>query len=190
MDINLIISQFSYLGIFALMTLNGIINIPSSQLLYLITGYFIGTKTLDPSLVIISGALGNTLGNMITVFLVRKHGTSLAGKLLGLNQEAFEKLHSTLEKVFKKKGLWYLFLGKITPSIKAFIPILAGLARVNPITASFIFLTSSVLWACGINGIGYYFGKNVSLQSFALFSFLIGGTILFFAYRSFKKEHQ
>ena len=78
------------------MMTNGIANLPSSQLLYLIVGYFISTGNLlfIPSL--IAGTLGNTIGNIITFLLVKKYGKPLAQKLTLLDENKFENIYQAL----------------------------------------------------------------------------------------------
>lgn len=105
-----------------------------------------------------------------------------------LDENTFNKIHSALHSTFTHRGMWYIFLGKLTPSVKAFIPIVAGLASTPVKLTSFIFLSASVIWAIGINYIGYYFGEHVTLKSFSVVSLLIGGIILYIVYRNVSKK--
>ena len=73
-DTETIIIGWSYVGIFVLMTLNGFLSFPSSQILYIIVGYFIGTDTLQFLPASFSGALGNMLGNIMLYEVVRSRG--------------------------------------------------------------------------------------------------------------------
>lgn len=188
MDITSLVTSFSYPAIFLLMIANGIINFPSSQLLYIITGYFISTGSLLFIPTIIAGALGNTIGNIITFLLAKKYDRPFAQKILMMDDSAFTKIHSALHATFSKKGMWYIFFGKLIPSVKAFIPVVAGLANTKTKLTSILFLLSSIIWAITVNAIGYYFGKNVSLTSFTFVSLAIGFTILFLVYRNVSKR--
>lgn len=170
------------------MIANGIANFPSSQFLYIICGYFVSTGSLLFFPTIIIGALGNTIGNIITFLLVKKYEHNFARKLLMMDEDTFKKIHSALHETFTKKGLWYIFVGKLTPSVKAFIPIVAGLANTETKATSVIFLISSCIWAGAITYLGYFFVGQVSLESFATVSFLIGGIIIFFVYRKVSKK--
>jgi membrane protein DedA with SNARE-associated domain len=170
------------------MTANGVANFPSSQLLYIIAGYLVSTSSLLFVPTIIAGALGNTLGNIITFLLVKKYDKPFAQKLLMMDDTTFTKVHSALHETFSRRGMWYIFVGKLIPSVKAFIPIVAGLANTRTRLTSFLFLIASFIWATGVTSIGYYFGKNVSLSSFTAVSLLIGGTILFVVYRNVSKK--
>jgi len=188
MDLHTLISSFSYIAIFVLMFTNGVVNLPSSQLLYLITGYFVGTGSLLFIPTIIAGALGNTLGNITTFLLVKKYEHTFARKLLMMNEETFAKVYSALHATFIHRGMWWIFLGKLTPSVKAFIPIIAGLANTKTKLTSFIFLTASIIWATCITSLGYYFGEHITLKSFAAVSLLIGSIIAFIVYKNISKK--
>ena len=71
-----IIVSLGYLGIFLLMIANGFISFPSSQILYIIVGYFISIGTLALVAASLVGALGNTIGNIILYEFSRRKGIS------------------------------------------------------------------------------------------------------------------
>ena len=182
MDLDFIISNFSYIGIFFLMIANGIINFPSSQILYVIVGYFVGTGALSFTGSVIAGGLGNAVGNVIMFILIKKYERPLARKLLMMPKEAFDKVHSALHTTFNERGMWWIFLGKLIPSVKAFIPVVAGLAQLRtPITA-FIFLVTSFIWAAGVISIGYFFGKTASLSYLPIVSLIIAVVVFILVY--------
>lgn len=188
MDLHTLISSGSYVAIFVLMLTNGIANFPSSQLLYIICGYFISTGNLLFIPTIIVGTLGNTIGNTVTFLLIKKYEKPLARKLLMLPEETFTKIHSALRTTFTHRGMWYVFFGKLTPSVKAFIPILCGLAHTRTYLTITIFLIASFIWAIGIVSLGYYFGENITLTSFTTVSLLIGLTLSFIVYKRISKK--
>lgn len=188
MDLDLIISNFSYIGIFFLMIANGIINFPSSQILYVVVGYFVGTGALSFTGSVIAGGLGNAIGNVIMFLLIKKYEKPLARKLLMLPPEAFDKMHSALHATFKERGMWWIFLGKLIPSVKAFIPVIAGLAQLRTALTSFIFLTASLIWAAGVISIGYFFGKTVSLSYLPIVSLIVAAVVFILVYKKFSKE--
>lgn len=188
MDLHGIISSFSYVGIFALMVANGVANIPSSQILYLVVGYFVGTGSLNLIPAIIAGGIGNTLGNIITFLLVKKYEHAFARKILMLDEPTFKKIHSALHETFTHRGMWWLFVGKLTPSVKAFIPVVAGLASTKTFLTSVIFLFASLIWAFGLIYLGKTFGEQVSLSSFMGVSLVIGIIILFVVYKNVSKK--
>lgn len=188
MDLHFLISNFSYIAIFILMLANGVVNFPSSQFLYVICGYFVSTGSLLFIPTIIAGALGNTIGNIVTFLLIKKYDKPLARKLLMMDEATFAKVHGALHETFSKRGLWYIFFGKLIPSVKAFIPIIAGLANTKTKITSVIFLIASTIWATLITSIGYYFGEHVSFTSITTVSLVIASVVAFFVYKTFTKK--
>jgi membrane protein DedA with SNARE-associated domain len=187
MDVHEIIHSFSYVAIFILMITNGVINLPSSQLLYLVVGYFVSTGYLDFITAVLVGAIGNTIGNILIFLVVKKYGKPIAQKILFMDETTFGAIYGSLHATFSKRGMWYIFLGKIIPSIKAFIPILAGLAKTKNSQTFVLFFLSSCIWAMGIVMLGKIFGEHVSLTSLAGISFVVGVTILFLVYKNVHK---
>lgn len=170
------------------MLTNGLANFPSSQLLYVIAGYFISTGSLLFVPTIVVGAIGNTIGNIITFKLIKKYEHPLARKILMMDEKTFTKVHSALHSTFTHRGMWYIFFGKLTPSIKAFIPVVAGLANTPTKLTSIIFLLASFIWAIGITSIGYFFGEHVTFTGLTTVSLIVGGTIIFIVYKKIYKK--
>lgn len=188
MNIHDIITHFSYVAIFLLMIANGAVNFPSSQLIYIVCGYFVSTSSLLFVPTVLIGALGNTIGNTVTFLLIKKYDTPLAQKILMMDAATFNKVHSALHATFARRGMWYIFIGKIIPSVKAFIPIVAGLADTKSKLTVMIFFCASVIWATAVTSIGYYFGEHVTLTSISAVSLTIAAIIVFLAYRTFSKK--
>lgn len=188
MNFDSIIENFSYIGIFVLMFSNGMVNFPSSQILYIIVGYFVGAGKIALLPSVISGALGNALGNIVTFLLVKKYGEPLAQKLLFVDKQTFSKVVQALRATLAKRGLWWIGIGKLIPSVKAFIPIVAGLAKVRPYLVSVIFFITSFIWAYALTMVGYIFGKGVSLSYLPIVSLTIAVIVVSVFYKKFYKE--
>ncbi len=180
MDIEAIILGSSYIGILGLMTLNGLASFPSSQVLYIVVGYFVGTGALALLPALFLGAVGNTIGNILLYEGVRRGGTHFATKFGALRQEDIDRVSI----VFQTKGAWYLFVGKLLPAIKVFIPIIAGVAHVHRAVFTTLMFVASTLWAAGFMTIGYVFGKDSDVwKSYALILTVVAGGLLFLLYR-------
>lgn len=180
MDFEAIILATSYLGIFVLMVANGFISFPSSQILYIIVGYFIGTGTLEFLPASLSGALGNTIGNIMLYEVVRSRGVHYLTRFQIFKESDMKKV----EIVFKKRGLWFLFIGKLLPAIKVFIPIPAGMGKTHRGLFAAIMLIASWLWSCIFIGIGYYFGKNTEVwKSYGTILLFVALIIVYLFYR-------
>jgi len=170
----------SYLAIFLLMIANGAVSFPSSQVLYIVTGYFIARGDLTLSLVALVGALGNTVGNVILYELARRHGRTFIERMKIFPTRELAKV----EKAFQKKGAWFIFIGKLLPAIKVFVPIPAGLGKMSrPLFATLMFV-ASFIWSLAFISIGYFFGKSANLfGSYAVVLVIVAAVVILFFYR-------
>lgn len=162
MSIEQIILTLSYFGILLLMTSNGIIAFPSSQLIYIIAGYFAFTNDLNLFLIILVGALGHSLGNYILYEISRKKGMDYSIKFIKYLFQ-FQDPKKEIKKfqiAFNKRSKTWLFIGKLANPSKIFIPIPAGIAKMNRIIFLLITYITSAIWASVFVLIGYYFGKS------------------------------
>lgn len=185
-DIESIIVALGYLGIFFLMTANGAITFPSSQILYIITGYFISTGDLSLALVIFFGAIGNTVGNIILYEIVRFKGLHYIEKWKIFPPKELKKITVALHK----KGVWFLFVGKLLPALKVFVPIAAAIGKTERKIYIPMMLVASALWSVPFITIGYYFGKSSDLfGKYALIILVIAFVVmgLFYKYINSKE---
>lgn len=180
LNIELLIQGGSYFAIFLLMIANGAVSFPSSQVLYIIAGYFIAKGDLVLLPVAIVGALGNTIGNIILYEVVRKHGRAFVARMKLFPLRELSKV----EMAFKKKGAWFIFVGKLLPAIKVFIPIPAGLGKMHRGLFTFLMFVASFIWSFGFISIGYFFGKSSDLfGKYAFILVAVAALVLFFFYR-------
>jgi membrane protein DedA with SNARE-associated domain len=144
---------------------NGLTNLPSSQIIYLTLGYAINLNNFNYLLAILIGAFGNTLGNLILYKLAYTNSDFFNLKIIKILNIKKELLENLSHK-FKNKWWGWLILGKLTPSVKVFVPIVCGLIRISFLRACAIFFIGSFLWASLVTYIGFYFGKQASLSTF------------------------
>lgn len=156
MDVENWILSFSYLGIFALLVLNGIIGFPSSQIIYIIAGWFAYESKINPFWVIFIGGLGHAIGNYILYEIARKKGLEYILKFKIFRKQDILKV----DAVMRKRGWWFLFFGKFVNPIKIIIPIPCGMAKLNRVIFNAINLVTTILWAAIFVGLGFYFGKT------------------------------
>jgi membrane protein DedA with SNARE-associated domain len=164
------LSQGSLIFIFILMLSNGFFSFPSSQLLYITVGFFVAQGKIAFLPVLLLGALGNTLGNYLLYLVTSKYGEKTAKRFLPIKDEMFEALKET----FKEKSLFYLAIGKMTPSLKVIIPILAGIAKTHKQLTLLVFLVTSTIWATVFLSLGVFFGKSFSLGIYGVIMGVIG----------------
>ncbi len=184
-SIEQIIISLSYFGIFLLMISNGAVSFPSSQILYIIAGYFVFTGDLSLLPVIIVGAVGNTIGNVILYELVRAKGAKYITKFRLFPEEIVQKV----QIAFTKRGTWFVFIGKLIPALKVFVPIPAGLAKMNRGLYASIILVASAIWTLPFIAIGYYFGKSSDVfGKYAIVLIIIALVIMTVLYRYMNSE--
>src|SRR3989344_763114 len=175
-----IIALSGYAGIFLLMIANGLASFPSSQILYIICGYFIFTGYFALVPVIISGTLGNTVGNIILYELARAKGLHYITRWKIFPEREVKKV----QMAFNKRGAWFLFVGKLLPAIKVFVPIPAGIAQMNRVLYISIIAVSSALWTLPFIAVGYYFGKNAHVFSvYAIVLLIVAFIVVTIFYR-------
>ncbi|MCX7589415.1 MAG: VTT domain-containing protein [Patescibacteria group bacterium] len=182
-------SLIEYITIYTLTFLalfsNGIFTQPSSQIIYLSTGYFLNSYSyLEIFLFIIFASFGNACGNYILYYIFYYEKRSYMNKFLKLFNTNQEEISKKLIFI-KQKPFIILILGKMTPSIKVFIPALAGLAKIKPLIAFVCFFIGSFSFALIFILIGYYFGDKVDLKTFYITIILI--YILIFVFIKNKK---
>lgn len=185
MNIEQIISGLSYLGIFILLFTNGIFSLPSSQVVYIIVGYFVTTGFLSWPLALLIGAIGNTAGNIALYEFAREHGMKAALKLLPMT----EKHAANFERYFKKKGLAFLFVSKLTPTLKVFTPIFGGVGKAPRLPYTILMFIASCIWAAVFIAIGFFFGKSFQFFSgYAVALAVITLLVVIFFWYSYKKS--
>lgn len=170
----------SYFAIFAMMITNGVASFPSSQILYIIAGYFVAQGNLTFALVALFGALGNAIGNIILYELARKHGRTFIARMQLFPERELAKV----EHAFKKKGAWFIFIGKLLPAIKVFVPITAGLGKFSRGLFAPLMFIASFIWALGFISIGYFFGKSSDLFGrYAIILVVVAAVVMLLFYR-------
>lgn len=180
LTIESIITLAGYAGVFLLMIANGAVSFPSSQVLYIVVGYFIAQGNLMLIPVALAGALGNTVGNIILYELVRKHGRNFVARMKLFPTRELAKV----EAAFQKKGAWFIFIGKLLPAIKVFVPIPAGLGKMHRGLFATLMFIASFIWSLGFISIGYFFGKSSDLfGKYALILVAVAAIVLFLFYR-------
>ena len=121
-------------------------------------------------------ALGAILGDVVSYYLGTK------GKMFFKNENKLFRLShlETGEEFFKKHGNKSIFFGRFIGPLRAIVPFVAGLSKMNIKIFLFWNITSGVLWAIIHVLIGYFFGGTVSVVEawMGRIGFIIMGLIL------------
>lgn len=183
--IETIITGVSYLGIFLMMITNGAVSLPSSQLLFIVVGYFIGQGSLALIPAVIAGAAGNMIGNMILYEIARRKGVEYITRFKLFPPEIIRRT----EAAFRKRGAWFVFVGKLLPALKVFVPIPAGVGKMHRGLFAFIMFVATSIWVLPFIAVGYFFGKSRDVfGAYALILLVIAIIVVAVFFRYLKSE--
>ncbi len=185
------IIHFTYIAVFFLLAVNGIIGFPSSQLVCVFAGYF-SNQNLNVLMVIIFASLGNFLGNVILYEISRYKGLKFIlniSKKMGYDKFVNEQNINKTKKIIEKKPLLYIFLGKLVNPVKLFINIPAGIVKIRRDLFYTIILITSFIWCTLFTLLGKLFGTDLKFALLLSFIMLfIGLIVMYLFYREFNKN--
>ena len=158
-----LIQSSSYVGILVLMVLNAAaIPIPSEVTLPF-AGFLSNQGNLLLILVIITGIIGDLIGSIIgysigffleenlLLSLIKKYG-----KFILVTEHDYSKATAWI----KKYGVVVVFLGKMTPGVKSFISIAAGITEIKFYKFVLSNLLASVIYVSIVTYVGFYLGSK------------------------------
>jgi membrane protein DedA with SNARE-associated domain len=106
-----------------------------------------------------AGLVGYTVGSVIGWWIGYYGGRPLIerhGRWLHLGPENVERA----EKWFERWGDWAVFLGRMTPVVRSFVSIPAGVAKMPLLRFTVLTFLGSIPWCFGIAGAGYALGTR------------------------------
>jgi membrane protein DedA with SNARE-associated domain len=107
----------------------------------------------------LAGTIGYLLGGILGWGIGFYGGRPLLerhGRWFHLSPATFARA----ERWFERRGDWAVFLGRITPVVRSFVSIPAGVFRVNLWRYSVLTLLGSALWAFAFAGAGWAAGRS------------------------------
>jgi membrane protein DedA with SNARE-associated domain len=159
-----LIDQSGYLGVGFLMFLETVFPPIPSEVIMPVAGVAAANGRLHLGLVIAAGTAGAMLGNVLWY---------LAARALGVHRlEPFIRRHGKwltiswpdvqrAEVWFRRNGIFFVFLGRLLPTVRSLVSIPAGLLRMRFKS----FLMASTLgtagWTTLLAGAGYKLGENI-----------------------------
>ncbi len=193
---NILIEQFPYLGIFALLILGGIgLPFPEDATL-LLSGFLLADEIIEPVpafLVVYSGLL---LTDFFLYLVGRKYGRRLFEHRRFQRILSMDQL-SKLEKKFEAWGTYVVFFGRHIAGLRAQIFLVAGVMRMSSI--KFLVVDAiSALFTIGLwGGVGYLGGSSVQVlkkditrmehMAIVVLVILIAVGIIFWYFKNVKK---
>jgi membrane protein DedA with SNARE-associated domain len=122
-------------------------------------GHTLHTGLESYILLALAGTLGYLLGSLVGWAIGRWGGRPLLerhGRWLHLNATNFARA----ERWFDRHGRAAVFLGRITPLVRSFISIPAGVFEVPLVPYTLLTLAGSALWCFAFAGAGWALGNN------------------------------
>jgi membrane protein DedA with SNARE-associated domain len=107
----------------------------------------------------LAGTIGYLIGAWIGWWIGLRGGRPLIarhGKWLHLNEEKLDRA----ERWFQRWEDWAVFLGRLTPVIRSFVSIPAGIFEVRFWRYTVLTLLGSAIWCFAFAGIGYGLGSS------------------------------
>jgi membrane protein DedA with SNARE-associated domain len=133
----------------------------------------------------LAGTLGYVVGSIGGWWIGRAGGRPFAerhGRLLHLGPERLERA----ERWFDRHDRWAVLLGRITPVVRSFVSIPAGVFRMRFWPYLWPTAVGSAIWAFALAGIGYAFGSNYERFHHAFDLALVAGAALVALYLVFR----
>jgi membrane protein DedA with SNARE-associated domain len=171
------LGQYGYPAIFLLL-IGGIVGFPvPDQLLLVVSGYLILTKSLAIAPTLFAAVLGSICGITISYVIGRCSGSYLAKTRF---------VAARLEKArtyFERFGGWTLIFGYFVPGIRNLIGFTSGMMRLKPrFFAPFAYF-GAVVSSLTCVALGYFLGSQaswvlVSAGRFALFAIVLAAIFL------------
>ena len=124
----------------------------------------LGGWTLEPGLeaylgIALAGTIGYTLGSIFGWWVGLRGGRPFLerhGRWLHLNEAKLGRA----ERWFERWEDWAVFLGRITPVVRSFVSIPAGVFRAPLVRYTLLTALGSALWAFGFAAVGWGFGSR------------------------------
>lgn len=138
------------------------IPLPSEVIMPLAGWFLIKNKGLSPWWLLIAallGALGNTLGSLVTYWVGAAGGRPLLeryGRYLLVTPQDLERADGW----FRRYGLWAVLIGRLMPVIRTFISIPAGIAHMELAPFTALTFAGSFVWSLLLVWAGYLLGQH------------------------------
>jgi membrane-associated protein len=158
-DIPHLLSAYGYIGVFVIVFLeSGIFfALPGDSLLFtaglLASGVSFNLYILVP-LIFVATFLGGITGYFIGAYIETLRKYRFFARFLK------EKHLETARLFFERHGRLAIILSRFVPVVRTFVPIVAGVARMNFDKFIRYSLLSSILWSTVVTLAGYFLGKE------------------------------
>jgi membrane protein DedA with SNARE-associated domain len=132
---------------------------------------------------VLAGTLGYLVGAIVGWGIGIRGGRPLLerrGRWLHLSPERLDRA----ERWFDRWEGWAVFLGRLTPLVRSFVSIPAGVFRTPFVPYTLLTLAGSAIWSCVFAGIGYglgasyhHFDKDFRYVEYAIVALVVLGLV-------------
>lgn len=158
------IAQSGYWGIAFLMLLENVIPPIPSELIMPLAGFTVAKGDMNMVGAITAGTVGSVLGALVWFYIGSMLGlrriywlANRYGKWIGVSGKEV----MAVQKWFSQRGgYWSVALGRLLPSIRTYISVPAGIAKMPFIPFLFFSTLGSVVWITLLTVAGYYLGDS------------------------------
>lgn len=158
------IAQFGYVGIALLMLLENVIPPIPSEVIMPLAGFAVARGEMSMAGAIVAGTAGTLAGALVWFYIGRLLGLrricSLAnryGKWLGISSKDVVAVQDWFSQ---RGGYWSVAVGRVLPSIRTYISVPAGIAKMPFSPFLICSLLGSFVWITFLTVAGYYLGDN------------------------------
>ena len=160
-----LIDQSGYLGVAFLMFLETIFPPIPSEVIMPVAGVAAGQGKLHYGLVVAAGTSGAMLGNVVWYLAARALGVHRLepiirryGRWLTITWPEVQRA----EKWFAEHGVFFVFLGRLLPTVRSLVSVPAGLLRMRFKRFLFASTLGTAAWTAILAGAGYKLGENIA----------------------------
>ena len=127
----------------------------------------------------LAGTIGYTIGSVIGWAIGLYGGRPYLerhGRWLHLDAEKLDRA----ERWFERWEDWAVFLGRLTPVVRSFVSVPAGVLEARFVRYTLLTLAGSAIWCFAFAGAGYLAGDNWEdfHHAFRYFDYLVGAAIV------------
>ena len=159
-----LIDQSGYLGVAFLMFLETVFPPIPSEVIMPVAGVAAADGRMHYGLVVAAGTAGAMLGNILWYLAARALGVHRLEPLIRRHGRWLTISWGEIQRAevwFRRNGVFFVFLGRLLPTVRSLVSIPAGLLRMRFKS----FLLASTLgtagWTALLAGAGYKLGENV-----------------------------
>ena len=154
-----VIGESGYLGIAALMFLEGSFLPVPSEIILPFSGYLVFQGKFNIFIVAFIGAVANIFGTLVTYSISRYLGLPFLykyGRYMLISRKDIDGAH----RLFEKYGTMILFASRLLPGVRGYVPIPAGIAKMDVIKFIIYVFSGSFIWSYVLTYAGVIAGEN------------------------------